>query len=147
MDEFERSHGWTLFASVVIGVAGVWNLLLGIAAFTKKAYFSAGSLLYQNLSFWGIVWIFMGALQLLTAFLVLRRSTAGKALGLIGASVSMIVWFFSIGAHPVSSILIIVVDGLVLYALTADRPSGNVPFGGTSDGPQSTRLEPSRRFG
>jgi hypothetical protein len=100
-----------------------------------------------NLSFWGIVWIFMGVLQLLTAFLVLRRSTAGKALGLIGASVSMIVWFFSIGAHPVSSILIIVFDGLVLYALTADRPSGNVPLGETSDGPQSMRVEPGRRFG
>jgi hypothetical protein len=147
MEEFERSHGWTVFASVVIFVAGVWNLILGVAAFTKKTYFSAGSLLYVNLSFWGIVWIFMGVLQLLTAFLVLRRSTAGKALGLIGASVSMIVWFFSIGAHPVSSILIILVDGLVLYALTADRPSGDVPLGGTSDGPQSMRVEPGRRFG
>jgi hypothetical protein len=147
MDEFERSHGWTLFASVVIGVAGGWNLILGVAAFTKRAYLSAGSLLFQNLSFWGIVWIFMGVLQLLTAFLVLRRSTAGKVLGLIGASVSMIVWFFSIGAHPVSSILIILVDALVLYALTADRPSGNVSLGGTSDGPQSMRIEPGRRFG
>jgi hypothetical protein len=147
MYEPERSRGWTIFASILVGVAGVWNLILGIAAFTKKDYFLAGSLLYQNLSFWGVVWIVVGLLQLLTSFLVVRRTTAGQALGLIGASVSMIVWFFSIGAHPVSSILIIVFDGLVIYALTADRPDTGVPIRGTSEGPPSGTFEPGRRFG
>jgi hypothetical protein len=67
-------------------VAGCWNLILGIAAFAKKEYFDTGSLLYENLSFWGFVWIVVALLQLLTAFLIARRITAGKALGLIGAS-------------------------------------------------------------
>jgi hypothetical protein len=122
MSEPERSPGWTLFASIIIGVAGGWNLILGVAALTKKEYFHSASLLYQNLSFWGVFWIVLGALQLLTAVLVVRRSTVGKALGIIGASVSMLVWFFSLGAHPISSVLVIVLDALVLYALTADRP-------------------------
>ena len=147
MYEPERSRGWTVFASIVVGVAGVWNLILGIAAFSKKDYFVVGSLLYQNLSFWGVVWILIGLLQLLTSFLVVRGTTAGQALGLIGASVSMIVWFFSIGAHPVSSILIIVFDGLVIYALTADRQDVGVPVGRTSEGPPSVTFEPGRPFG
>jgi hypothetical protein len=133
MYEPERSHGWTMFATIAIGVAGVWNLILGIAAFAKKEYFDSASLLYRNLGFWGVVWIVIGALQILTAVLVARRTTAGKALGLIGASVSMIVWFFSIGAHPVAAILIIVLDGLILYALTADRPSGAAYTGEARD--------------
>jgi hypothetical protein len=148
MNEPERSHGWTLFATIVVGVAGAWNVMLGVAALVKKEYFHEGALLYQNLSFWGWVWIVVGGLQLLTAILIAARTTAGKALGLIGASVSMLVWFFSIGAHPLSTILVIALDVLVLYALTADRP-----YAGASSYPQARdraagpTYEPGRHFG
>jgi hypothetical protein len=147
MSEPERSHGWTVFASIAIGVAGGWNLILGVAALAKKEYFHAASLLYQNLAFWGVVWIVIGALQVLTAILVMRRSTAGKALGLIGASVSMIVWFFSLGAHPVSSVLVIVLDSLILYALTADRPyGGDAPYAAGTR-PSDMTAPAGRHFG
>lgn len=122
MSERERSTGWTMFAMFAIGIAGVWNVVIGIAGLSKSEYFEEGSLLYQNLAFWGWVWLIVGALQVLTAILLAFRMTAGTALGLIGASVSMLVWFFSIGAHPVSSILIIGLDVLILYALTAEGP-------------------------
>lgn len=122
MSEHERSRGWTTFAMIAIGIAGVWNVVIGIAGLSKSEYFEEGSLLYQNLAFWGWVWLIVGALQVLTAVLLALRITAGTALGLIGASVSMLVWFFSIGAHPVSSILIIGLDVLILYALTAEGP-------------------------
>lgn len=125
MDGVERSRGWTLFAIITIGIGGVWNLVIGFAGLTKREYFDEASLLYDNLSFWGWVWIVVGALQILTAILIAARITAGTALGLMGASLSMIVWFFSIGAHPLSSILIIALDVLILYALTAERPYGD----------------------
>jgi hypothetical protein len=147
MYEPERSHGWTLFATIAVGVAGGWNLILGIAALAKEDYFDRTSLLYNNLTFWGVVWIFIGALQVLTAILIARRTTAGKALGLIGASASMLVWFFSIGAHPVATILVIALDALILYALTADRPyAGAVPStarGGRAD----VTLDPRPPYG
>jgi hypothetical protein len=128
MSEPERSPGWTSFASITIGIAGGWNLILGVAAFAKKESFHTASLLYQNLSFWGVVWIVLGAVQVLTAVLVIRRSTAGKALGIIGASVSMLVWFFSLDARPIASVLVITLDALILYALTADRPYAGGPY-------------------
>lgn len=139
MYEPERSRGWTLFATIAIGIAGAWNLVIGIAALTKTEYFDEASLLYSNLVFWGWVWLIVGALQLLTALLLALRKTAGTALGLMGASVSMLVWFFSIGAHPVSSILIIAMDFLILYALTAERPgssgAGDLPAGRPYESP------------
>lgn len=146
MYEPERSRGWTVFAWIVIGVAGVWNLILGVAAFTKKEYFSAGSILYESLSFWGVVWIVIGVLQLLTTILVARRSVVGRALGLIGASVSMIVWFFSLGARPLASILVIALDALVVYALTAERDSG-VSIASVDERYSSMAAEPGPHFG
>jgi hypothetical protein len=142
--EAERSRGWTSFAGIVIGIAGGWNLIIGIAAFTKKEYFDEASLLYSNLSFWGIVWIVVGALQVLTAVLVLARKTAGQALGLMGASVSMLVWFFSLGAHPVASILIIALDALIIYALTAERPGSETAQVRL---PEQVPTGPGQRFG
>ncbi|HET9723804.1 MAG TPA: hypothetical protein VFR44_08175 [Actinomycetota bacterium] len=139
MYEPERSRGWTTFAAIAIAIAGVWNLGIGIAGLSKREYFEEASLLYSNLAFWGWVWLIVGALQLLTALLLALRKTAGTALGLAGASVSMLVWFFSIGAHPVSSILIIALDVLIIYALTADRPgstsAGDQPSGRSYESP------------
>lgn len=140
----ERSRGWTLFAGIAIGIAGGWNLILGIATFSKKEYFDEASLLYSNLGFWGVVWIVVGALQVLTAILVLARMTAGQALGLMGASVSMLVWFFSLGAHPVASILVIALDALIIYALTAERPGSETAEVRL---PEQAPTGPGQRFG
>jgi hypothetical protein len=143
MGEPERSHGWTLLATILVGVAGAWNLLLGVAAFAKEEYFEQNELLYANIGFWGVVWLCIGALQVLTSVLIARRTLAGKALGIAGATASLFVWFFSIDAHPIASVLVIVMDILILYALTADRPyTGSVGTGQRSD----LSLEATRHF-
>jgi hypothetical protein len=77
---------------------------------------------------------------------VVRRTAAGKALGLIGASVSMLVWFFGIGAHPLASVLVIALDSLILYALTADRPYAGEMYAGRDVGAQGT-MPTGRHFG
>jgi|SRR5215217_6585447 len=143
----QRSAGWTLFAAVAIGVGGAWNLILGVAALTKRPYFNEHGLLYDNLTFWGWVWIVMGALQILTAILVVRRTTVGTALAVIGASASMIIWFFSLGARPVASVLIISLDALVLYALTAERPHVAAGTYERGAGTMDRGNEPGRHFG
>ncbi len=148
MYEPERSRGWTTFAAITVGIAGGWNVIISIGALTKREYFHPSSLLYSNLSFWGVVWLFVGLLQLLTAILLARRVTAGTALAIIGASCSMLIWFFSIGAHPLSSILIIAIDFLILYAVTADRQYGGEPTYRVPESPrESLHTEPSRHFG
>jgi hypothetical protein len=120
--EPQRSRGWTRFAMIAIGVAGAWNITFGITAFAKKGYFDQASMLYSNLAFWGWSWLVVGLLQLLTVILIARGTVLGPGLGIAGAGVSMIVWFMSIGAHPISSIIVIALDLLVVWALTADEP-------------------------
>ena len=61
-------------------------------------------------------------------------------MGLIGASLSMLIWFFSIRAHPTASVLIIVLDGLILYALTAE-PSYTGPIPAT----HGSRMAPGQQ--
>lgn len=144
MGDPERGRGWTRFAMVAIGVAGVWNLTLGIAAFARKGYFDQTALLYRNLAFWGWAWLLVGLLQLVTVVLIARRTTLGRGLGIAGASASMLVWFLSIGAHPISSILVIALDLLVVWALTADEPQPDVYVPTESRDPRGSSAYPGQ---
>jgi hypothetical protein len=116
--ERERARNWSAFASVLFFVVGLFNVIDGIAAISKDRHFRADELIVANLAFWGVVLLIIGALQLLTTFLIWRRSPAGQMLGVILAVLSMMAALLFLGAYPVWSIIIMVLDGVVIYALT-----------------------------
>jgi uncharacterized membrane protein YjfL (UPF0719 family) len=55
---------------------------------------------------------------MLTAILVLRRSTLGAMLGIVIAGLHATISLFSIGAYPLWSVAAMVVDILIIYGLT-----------------------------
>ena len=114
----ERTRNWTTFAAVMFLVVGLFNVIDGIAAISKDRHFRADELIVGNLKLWGIVFLIVGAAQLLTTFLIYRRSGAGQVLGVFLAVTSMVATLFFVGAYPVWSIIILVIDGVVIYALT-----------------------------
>ena len=111
--------GWATFAGIMLIVAGFWNFFAGWAALVRKEYFSEASLLYHNLQVVGWVWLGIGVVQVLASFLVFTRRVSGQVLGVVLASVSMFVWFFSIGAYPMWAMMIVAIDALIIYGLTA----------------------------
>jgi hypothetical protein len=114
----ERTQNWITFAAVMFLVVGIFNVIDGIAAISKDRHFRADELIVGNLRFWGIALLIVGAAQLLTTFLIYRRSGAGQVLGVFLAVTSMVAALFFVGAYPVWSIIIMVIDGVVIYALT-----------------------------
>ena len=114
----ERTRNWTTFAAVMFLVVGLFNVIDGIAAISKDRHFRADELIVGNLKLWGIVFLIVGAAQLLTTFLIYRRSGAAQVLGVFLAVTSMVATLFFVGAYPVWSIIILVIDGVVIYALT-----------------------------
>ena len=114
----DRAQNWATFAAVMFLVVGIFNVIDGIAAISKDRHFRADELLIGNLSFWGIVLLIVGALQLLTTYLIYNRSPGGQVLGVILAVLSAVTALFFLGAYPIWSIIILVLDGVVIYALT-----------------------------
>lgn len=114
----DRAQNWARFAAVLFLVVGLFNVIDGIAAISKDRHFNAEELLVANLTFWGVVLLIIGGLQLLTTVLIYRRSPAGQMLGVILAVLSMMAALLFLGAYPVWSIIIMVIDGVVIYALT-----------------------------
>lgn len=116
--------GWWLFAGVMMFIAGGFNLIEGIAALSDEAYFDRSGLLYDNLQFWGVVILIIGILQIITCRFIYQRSQAGALLGIAMATVSAFAAFLALGAYPVWAIVILVIDGLVIYGLTRAPVAG-----------------------
>jgi hypothetical protein len=114
----DRGQNWAAFAGCLFLILGVFNLVDGVAALANDDYFRVDELLFGDLAMWGAIFLVIGALQLLTAFLVFRGNLAGALLGITLAGVNALVALLSVGAYPIWSLVIVALDGVVIYALT-----------------------------
>lgn len=113
-----RGQSWAAFVVVLFFVLGCFNLIDGVAALVQDDYFRADELLFGDLTMWGFIYLAVGALQLVTAWLIFSEHEIGALLGVILAACNAVVALLSLGAYPVWSVMILVLDGLVIYALT-----------------------------
>lgn len=113
-----KGTGWAGFAGTMILVVGTFNVIWGFVALVQDDYFASNELLMWSLNAWGAVHIAIGCLQVLTAMLIFSGSGAGAVLGILFSFLSAIGALLAIGAYPIWSIVILVIDGLVIYALT-----------------------------
>jgi hypothetical protein len=111
--------GWSSFAGIFLFVAGLFNMLDGFVALWRKEYFNEAGLVFENIQAWGWAYLLIGLVQLLAGWLIVSRSSVGRWVGLVITVISMMVAFFSLGAYPWWALLIIVVDGCIIWGLTA----------------------------
>ena len=110
--------GWVSFAGVMLAIGAAFDFIWAMTAFANDEYF-INRLLFGNLTAWGVLYLIGSGLLALTAYLVFRRNPIGQALGVTLAAVNLIGALLTIGAYPLWSISIMVVDALVIYGLTA----------------------------
>ena len=110
--------GWIAFAGVYLVVAGLMNAIWGLAALSDTEVLRERALAWSNLTTWGWLSVVVAAVQLAAGGLVLARKLVGRVLAIVIALGGLFVNFLSIGAYPLWSILALVANGLVLWAVT-----------------------------
>jgi hypothetical protein len=110
--------GWVTFAAVMLITAAIFNTIYGISALVNDDYFVSDELLFGDLSMWGVLYLAVAATQAAAGFLVFARSSIGAGLGILLAMLNGTLALLSIGAYPVWSIIILAVDGMIIYGLT-----------------------------
>jgi len=118
-DSAVSGSGWSTFSGVFLAVVGIFNVIDGFVALFRKEYFNEAGLVFENLQAWGWAYLIIGIVQLVAGWLVISRNEAGRWTGLVVAIISMIVSFLAIGAYPWWAILTVVMNGIVVYGLTA----------------------------
>jgi hypothetical protein len=118
-----EGRGWTTFAGVMFLIAAIFNGVWGISALVNDDYFNADELLFGDLSMWGVFYLLLALCLLATSLLVFNRTALGVLAGITFAMLNATLTLLSIGAYPVWSIIVLVVDGLIIYGLTVHGPA------------------------
>ncbi len=115
--------GWVYFAGILLILRGISEAFLGITALVNKQYlFVTGSnnnlvVSTANITAWGWVELAVGLLVLAVGFSVLHGSNWARIIAVFFAGAAFLVNLAFLGVFPVWSILAMIVDALIIYAL------------------------------
>jgi hypothetical protein len=114
----ERGAGWLVFASAMLGLAGILAVIDGVVALSKsKFYVADATYVFSDLRTWGWITLIIGAFAIVAAMGVLSGSQFGRWFGMVAASVIAIDQFVFAQAYPLWSLLVFGSAVLVIYAL------------------------------
>lgn len=113
--------GWAFFAAVMLMVAGVFQVIAGIAAIVEDEFYVKGSewVFQFDATTWGWVHLVIGILLLVVGFGILGGNLAARIVGVFIAALSAIANFAFLPWYPVWAIVLIAVDISIIWALTA----------------------------
>ena len=113
--------GFTTFAAIMLMIAGSFQILAGLAGIFENEFYvrTANYFLEFDVSVWGWIHLIWGVLVLIGGVGLLQGSLWGRTLGVIAAAVSALINFAFIPYYPFWSILIIAIDVVIIWALTA----------------------------
>lgn len=114
--------GWTIFASVMLVVVGGMNLIQGLVAIFQDDYFlvrSGDELLITSFTTWGWIMAIWGSAQIVAGAGLNTGKGWARWLAIAIVCVSILIQTLFLAAYPVWSAMIIALDVIVIYALTA----------------------------
>lgn len=116
-----QASGGTAFAVVVLATLGVLNVIWGLVAIAQDDYFRVDELVFGDLTGWGVAYMVIGILQIVAAVLIAQGEVVGQFLGILMAVFGGINALLSVGAYPIWSITIMIICGVIIWALAKDE--------------------------
>jgi hypothetical protein len=114
--------GWVAFGAAMIMLAGTFNVIQGLVALLDDGYLlttSAGLAVDVPYTVYGWVQIGLGIVSIAIGIGMMVGVMVARVAGVIVAAVSAIVHMGMIAAYPAWSIIVIVFDVIVIYAIVA----------------------------
>ena len=115
--------GWKLFAGLMILVVGTINVFDGIVGLTQQNYikqFTNGQLpITNNIKTWSWVVLIIGVVMILAGLLIFSGNMFGRVVGVLVASLNLLVQLAYLNHNPFWSFTMILIDLLVIYGLVA----------------------------
>ena len=121
----ETLSGWWVFAGVLLLVAGVLNIIWGIAAIGDSKFFTENATyILSGLNTWGWIILILGVLELVAAFSLFSGGEFGRWFGIFIASLNAIGALLTIGATPFWSLSVFALAIIIIYKLV-EGPTGS----------------------
>jgi hypothetical protein len=120
----DSGFGWKLFAGTMILIGATFNIIDGLVAITNANYYASIAAnhdiqlpITNNIHAWGWTALIVGIVLLLAGFGVFSGATWARVIAVIVVSLNMIFQMAFLPSFPFWGLLILFIDGLVLYGL------------------------------
>ena len=113
--------GWGVFASVLLLIAGIFDLIFGFAAIigpNTTIVLAEEGLFAVDVAAWGWWHVLSGAALILISFFLYRGATWARVVAIILVIINAVGQLTLIDVQPWWSLAILAVDIFVIYALT-----------------------------
>jgi hypothetical protein len=112
--------GWIYFASMMMLVLGGLQALTGLVALFKDDFYLVAekALVAFNFTAWGWINILLGLVLVITGIEIARGSGWARVIASLLVVVNAIGNLAFLPAYPVWSSIALIIDALILYALT-----------------------------
>src|SRR5574337_1257731 len=113
--------GWIGFAAFMLLLSGIFSGLAGVVALSKDTivyHATTNTAWIMSYTQWGWIHIIIGILAVLAAASLMSGGMFGRIFAVLLALVSAFANMAFVPVYPVWSIMVIVIDILVIYAVT-----------------------------
>jgi hypothetical protein len=113
--------GAFVFAAALMIMGGIFQMLMGAAALIQNGFFGADpdSPYGRDPTIWGWLHLAGGAIVFLAGIYVFKGSLWARIVGIAAAMLGVLILFPAIPTSPFWAVLIIALNILVIWALTA----------------------------
>jgi len=113
--------GWVLFASVVMVIMGFANLFQGLAALINDKYYviTERNLLVFDFTTWGWILLIWGIVLMLVGVALGARQSWARWVAIVLVAFNIVAQFGFLAAFPLWTLVLIGLDVMILYTLTA----------------------------
>jgi hypothetical protein len=122
-----EGYGMVVFAAVLLGMLGVFNVIDGIAAIARSSVFIGNArYVIGDLRTWGWVALILGVLQALVSIGVLAGNQIARWTGVVLIGLNLIGQMFFLPGYPFWSLMIVAVDVVALWGLCVYGSRDNI---------------------
>ena len=124
----EERSGWVTFASILLLLSGVLNVIYGIAGIGKSHFFNENAdFIVSNLKTWGWISLVVGIIQLLAGGSLWQGGLFGRIIGIAAACLGAISALMSIPAYPFWSLALFALAIVIIHQIAAHGTEGRGP--------------------
>lgn len=112
--------GWVYFASFMLLLTGVFQVIMGFTALLNDKFYvvTANTLVAFDIRTWGWIHLLLGLLMVIVGVSLFAGRMWARVTAIILASLNFIAQFAFISVYPWWSIIAMLLDVFVIYALT-----------------------------
>ena len=85
-----RGAGSAVFVAILLLIAGILNIIYGIAAIGNANFFDGTQYAFSTLNTWGWITVVLGVIQLTAGFSLLGGGTYGRVIGIVAATIGAV---------------------------------------------------------